>query len=437
MRSTISCAGRKGLVMAFAIVILVIFSLLQFCSEITAPEEFEAIWALKVGHLGAGAESEWVFPGSFVDVPILLDADSGVQIDSFNLKVAYNAGAMIFIKGEPGQVLDQWPEPTYGPKVYAVDTNLVGVIKMTGLNTAGSPSGQVGSYADSVELLKLRFWLYDSPKYECQYLPVRFYWENCRDNMIFCNSGHDIAISDKVFRINWINPSEPYVELLPEDGSVDEDDHIYGIFDICREESADADGKIDFYAGGIDVAPVIDPIYTYVGDIDLNGLHETVEDIYLLANYFIYGESVFTINRAKQLQACDRNRDGLFPTTADLQYMNTILTGDAIDFIHLEHFEDTVNVIIQEGTVLLESGIDLGATLFVFEGEVGFSALTRNFDIKSGFENGKTRIIFYSTDQAKFESGTTPVLQLAAPTSLKYCESTGYYGNMVVTRVID
>ncbi|NIP44207.1 MAG: hypothetical protein GWN61_22435 [candidate division Zixibacteria bacterium] len=411
----------------------------QFCTSSTGPEDFDVGWSLRIGLLG-GDESIGVFQGTYVNLPLYIIADSLPQIDSFNLKISYNADALTFIDVEPGEMLHGWEDLIHTSKVYSGYDTLLGVLDMTGIagtNSSGSELmsiSQIEAETDSIHVLDLKFWVTDDRVYECHFVPVNFFWEDCDDNVIYYGPGNYWAISEHVYRRNWTDPLDPYVETIPEDGTIDEDDHIYGIFDSCQDASAN--GGIDFYHGGVDIA-CAQPIDVAVGDINLNNISYELTDLFLLAEYFISGESVFTIDRAKQLRASDTNHDRIFPTTADLQYMNRVIMGDAIGTSHLEHFADTVNVIIHENVISLESRIDLGATLFVFEGEIGFSVLYNDFNIKSIYKDGETRILFYSIGQDKFEAGTTPILQLDAPADLKSCESSGYYGNMVVTKIID
>jgi hypothetical protein len=284
-------------------------------------------------------------------------------------------------------------------------------------------------------LLSFKFWVTDDRHYECLFTPVNFYWENCNDNIIYFHSGHRIALSNNVYRFNWTDAQNPFDKNLPEDGTVDEDDHIFGIFDSCRENVANTLAKIDFYHGGADIL-CAEPIDWTIGDIDLNGLAYELADFYLLADFFIHVESVFTVDKAKQLRACDINRDKFYPTLADLVYMNRIRTVDAVLPGHLEHFADTVNVRIDD-VILLDSDIDLGAAHFVFEGEVGFIALNSDMMVKSGYRDGNTHILFYSTQMDKFEAGSNRVLQLSSDAKLNSCESSGYHGNMVVTKIIE
>ncbi len=408
---------------------------LQFCTSITGPDEIEPNLSLKIGMMGRAAP-DWVFQGGYFDMPIYIEADSDIQIDSFNLKISYNAKALTFIESNSGDILEGWPELAYTSQAHAQDTNLIGVIKITGVNGVESSPMELGSYADSILLLSLKFWVTDDRHYECHVIPVNFYWENCDDNIIYFNSGQRIAISNNIYRLNWIDPQNPFVKIQPEDGIVDEDDHIFGIFDSCRENMANTSAKIDFYHGGAAIL-CAEPIDWTIGDINLNGLANELADFHLLADFFIDGKSAFTIDRARQLRACDVNRDRFYPTIADLEYMNRIIAGDAVLSGYLDHFADTVSVIVDSDVISLDSEIDLGAAHFIFEGEVGFIALNNDMTVKSAHRDGNTHILFYFTQKGKFVAGFNPVLHLSSDAKLKSCESCGYYGNMVVTRIIE
>jgi hypothetical protein len=435
MDARISIFRFGGITAVLAIILLAVILGLQSCTSSTGPEEVEPDLSLKIGMMGRAAP-DWVFQGGYFDMPIYIEADSVVQIDSFNLKISYNAKALTFIEGNSGDIFEGWPELAYTSQVQTQDTNLAGVIKITGINGVDSFPMELGSNADSILLLSLKFWVTDDRHYECLFIPVNFYWENCNDNIIYFHSGHRIAVSNNVYRFNWIDPQNPFVKILPEDDTVDEDDHIFGIFDSCRENMANAFDKIDFYHGGAAIL-CAEPIDWTIGDINLNGLANELADFYLLLDFFIHGESVFTVDRAKQLRACDINRDRFYPTLADLEYMNRIIAGDAVLPGYLDHFADTVSVTFDSDVISLDSEIDLGAAHFIFEGEVGFIALNNDMTVKSAYRDGNTHILFYSTQMDKFEAGSNPVLQLSSDAKLKSCESCGYYGNMVVTKIIE
>jgi hypothetical protein len=175
---------------------------LQFCTSSTGPDEIEPNLSLKIGMMGRAAP-DWVFQGGYFDMPIYIESDSDFQIDSFNLKISYNAKALTFIEVNSGDILEGWPELAYTSQVQTQDTNLVGVIKITGINGVDSSSMELGSNADSILLLNLKFWVTDDRHYECLFTPVNFYWENCNDNIIYFHSGHRIAVSNNVYRFNW------------------------------------------------------------------------------------------------------------------------------------------------------------------------------------------------------------------------------------------
>ncbi|MBD3218916.1 MAG: hypothetical protein GF310_11615 [candidate division Zixibacteria bacterium] len=416
--------------------VLIFVFMLQYCTTSTGPEEPEPEWTLKIGHLGI---STWVFQGSYIDVPIFISSDSRTESSKFNIKIAYDAEGLTFIKGEAGEILEGWPELEYSHSIHLNDPPMLGVIEVAGANGSTDNSNSIGPFieadSDSVLLVNLKFYVTDDREYGCTFVPLHFYWESCGDNLIGHSMRDCFAYSDKIYEIDLMDPYNQYVELMPSDGTIGFDDHILGTFDVCRDNVDNLGGTVDFYHGGVDIA-CGDYIDFTLGDINLDEIANEVGDAVLLSNFFLFGESVFTINQHWQILATDVNRDGIFPTLADLEYMIRIMAGNAIPASHLEHFADTVDVIVDGDLISLDIDVRVGPTLFIFEGEVGFLPIYDGVEEQEGnFQNDETRVLLYP--RSDIEPGIIPVLRLALPAKLKSCESSGYYGNMVVTKIIE
>lgn len=408
------------------------------CTGSTSSEQKDYDWSIRFGYLDSN-EPPFVYQGAFSNVPVYLDSMPDVDIDSLTILIAYDPKALTFILAEPGEMISEWSEFTFSEQTYQpedVDTALE-LVKIVAARTSSEENKKAVELSGQ-ELFSMQFYVTDDRNYECMYTPVNFFWLECGDNAIYYNSGESMAYSENVYTINWVDPNIPWHPLLPEDGTIDDDDHFYGAFDDCRNGDAQkihsTEPSVDFYNGGLEILCANSIDYT-VGDINLNEIAYEIGDAVLFANYFIFGDTVFAIDKNKQILASDVNHDHEYLTLADLDYIIRVITGDAIPTSHLQHNQDTVSLAFVGDTLSVSSAIDLGAAYFVFNGDVNFELLTTEFESKSDFASGKTRILLYSWDNAKFTSGITQILKSSDLQALDSGVFSGYYGNSVVTRM--
>ena len=135
------------------------------------------------------------------------------------------------------------------------------------------------------------------------------------------------------------------------------------------------------------------------GDINLNGTAYEVADAELLAYYFIYGESVFTIDKTKQIIASDCNADGNQLTVADLTYAVRNTVGDALPFLLLPKVI-SANLIYDEG--IFSTDEDMGGAFIVVKGNRNPTLLAENMDMMFNFDGINTRILVYSLEGRSF-----------------------------------
>jgi hypothetical protein len=269
---------------------------------------------------------------------------------------------------------------------------------------------------------------------ECQYVPIRFFWMDCGDNTIAYHSSTSLddlsieaGVSDKVFAYGV-----PPTEIT--DSTILSYPTYYGWQNI--EECQPLPGKpapirfVNFYNGGIDIvcADSIDAR----GDINLNGISNEIADAVVFTNYFIYGLAAFTVdvpNKPEgQIAATDVNADGIVLSVADLVYLIRVIVGDALPYPKLAPAGD-INFTLIDNKLTTEA--ELGAALFVFDGNVAVSA-AGGFEIKSDYVNGQTRTLVYSMDAGVTISGN--VLNTSAmPVSI---EAVDYYGQVYNTAVV-
>jgi hypothetical protein len=417
----------------------------EFEVEVTATSMF----GVRIAKTG---DDEFVFQGHYTYVPIFLDYMGDVPIGGFNFLIAYDASALTFISAELGDPIACWEYFTYrfGPFGNCGGMCPSGMLRVVAMAEANNgPYHPTGCDGDDgiletlpAMLVNIKFFVTNDRTYECQFVPVYWYWLDCGDNAISDWTGEQLYVSNHVYNVNWVDINNIYYELIPPDGTIDEDDHIYGTWDQCIVQTYGPDQEpkpipirdIDFYNGGVDIA-CADEI-DLRGDLNLNNLANEIADAVLYTNYFIYGLPVFTVNLEGQIAASDVNNDGRVLTVGDLVYLVRILTGDAVPFPKLSPFANDATVRLANGTVSVNSQVELGAAFFAFEGEANVTLLADNMEMVSDVVDDQTRVLVWSRGT---ESFTGDVLSVSGGTLIE-SEVADYNGNMMnvsmVTKVV-
>lgn len=409
----------------------------QFTLEVTAT----STWGIRIGKIGGAPD--FVFQGHYAVVPVFLDYMGTDAMGGFDFLIAYDASALTMINVERGDAISCWEYFTYrnGPFGNCVGSCPSGQLRIVAMAESNNgpyhPTGCDGEdgrfTTPDAELAKIKFFVTSDLIYECQFVPVYFFWMDCGDNAISDWIGNKLFISNHVYSLNWINPNNPYYELIPPDGTIDENDRIYGAFDYCDDNPNP--GKpgpipdIDFYNGGVDIA-CADEI-DLRGDLNLNNLPYEIADAVLFTNYFIYGPSVFDINYQGQVSASDVNNDGRSLTVGDLVYLIRILTGDAQPFEKLSPFAHEAGLINNGGILSINSPVDIGAALLVFDGIAEINLLADDMDILADVVDGQTRALIYSISKNHIEAGTNELISIDGDIALAYAEISDYYGNQM------
>jgi hypothetical protein len=402
--------------------------------------------AVRIAKIGDPPDP-FVFQGTYTYLPIILDRSSGIAIGGFDFLLAYDASALTFVSAMLGDANDCWEYFQYRTSPWGncgnqCPSGMLELIAMAetndGPNHPTGCDGEDGVFADGAEIAKIKFFVTDDRTYECQFVPVYWYWLDCTHNAISDWTGNDLYLASTVWGINWVNPSDPFYQLIPQDGTIDPDDFFFGPWDYCFENpdpnKPTPIADIDFFNGGVDIA-CADEI-DLRGDLNLNGLANEIADAVLYTNYFIQGPPVFIINMQGQIAASDVNNDGRVLTVGDLVYLIRILTGDAVPFEKLSPFASEATVRVAGDVVSVDAGVDIGAALFVFKGEGEVSLLAENMEMVSDVVDGETRALVWSRSTESIEAGLTDVLQVNGDISLTEVEASDYYGNMVAANVV-
>jgi hypothetical protein len=250
-------------------------------------------------------------------------------------------------------------------------------------------------------LFQLNFLVSNDRTLECQYVPIRFFWMGCSDNII---SYHPSSAPDPLEIVSAVSLTVNAFQAIGTWFDITDDETGYPTYtgfqgdDACPPEpnKPPVNPFIHFYNGGIDIVCADD--IDARGDVNLNGIAYEISDAVVFTNYFIYGLPAFTINAEGQTAATDVNADGIVLSVADLVYLIRVITGDALAYPKVAAGEAVFTY--EDGS--LSTAADLGAALFVFDGNISVSAASSGFEIVSGYVNGQTRVLAYNLDKSSF-----------------------------------
>jgi hypothetical protein len=357
----------------------------------------------------------------------------------FDLLIAYDASALNFLGATPGSILTTcgWEYFTYrfgasGNCTGGCPSGLLRIVAIADMNNGPNhPScfgeGLIGSLAE------LQFLVTNDRTFECQYVPISFYWLDCGDNTFSSITGDTLFISRKVYMYG-----SPMIDVTgqPNYGG------WQGLGIDCMNQLGQKyhpDTVVDFWGGGIDIvcADSIDDR----GDLNLNGIENEIADGVLYTNYFLYGIAALDPDpnyREAQIAASDVNADGIPLTVGDLVYLIRIIVGDALPFAKLVPFASTVDIKAVNGTVSSVSTDNIGALHLTFDLAGSYNVVSHtNMEVKYAENEGKLHVLIYSGMENMTNSipaGTNELLTVTGA-ELNSVEVADYYGNLMYTRV--
>jgi hypothetical protein len=301
-------------------------------------------------------------------------------------------------------------------------------------------------------MASLKFLVTKDRNFECQYVPIRFFWCDCADNSVSDEDGTHLFWGRRVF--DYDGPEDPqmfnmdyYTESTIPAGVDDVFPSIYGPAAECDaidDAKAEIFSFIDFFNGGIDIV-CADSIDSR-GDINLDGVAYTVADAVMLTNYFVSGMSalvyISTPNMygvipgyAGSVAASDVNGDGLTLTVADLVTLIRVIVGDENPLpkpsVEATFTYDNSNI-VSAGT------LELGAALVVVSGEVNPRLLNNNLEMITSFDGQNTRVMVWSGAEA-LENGNFEAFSgefLNADGNVISIEAATIEGAQVVSKLI-
>jgi hypothetical protein len=346
--------------------------------------------------------------GHYETVSIMIE-NSDLEMGGFNFLIAYDASALALPEATPGQLLEDcgWEYFTYrhGADGNCGDACPSGLLRIFAIAETNNGPNHPSCYGppdyEPHELAEIRFLVTNDRTFECQYVPIYFFWTDCGDNTVSSMDGEvlyiDHAIYDFEENLIW---NEDDDDLFPEDARLP---HV-GAPDFCINPDPDkptAIRYIDFMFGGINIicADSIDDR----GDINLNGTANEIADAVLFTNYFVHGISVFNVNIDGQIAASDVNADGITLSVADLVYQIRIIVGDALPYPKLSPV--TADADLVDG--VLSVNTEMGAAYVVVENSMTPLLLAELMEMKYHYDedNNLTRILVYSMEPDRRFSG--------------------------------
>ncbi len=154
----------------------------------------------------------------------------------------------------------------------------------------------------------------------CQFLRIRNVWHDCSDNVFDLHGGGDTLLMS-----NRVLNDEGWLDVTQNGAFPTE----LGAPIECSAEPSILKA-INFQGGHVDVQCIQD--LDERGDVNVNGITYEVSDAVLLANYFVYGLSVFSTDMADQTTNTDVNCNGVPLELADLVWMSRAICGEVEPF---------------------------------------------------------------------------------------------------------
>jgi hypothetical protein len=275
---------------------------------------------------------------------------------------------------------------------------MVRVVGLAETNNGVATAECVFDASSKPVLASLRFLVSNDRTLECQYVPVRFFWVDCTDNVLSSCDGGTAYLSSKVY--DYVDSDFPF-----QDGEMSDPfagfPTFQGAQNDCLFDQGDkqAAADVDFQNGGIDIvcADSIDA----PGDININGLGYEIADAVMFTNYFINGLAAFGSHVEGSIAASDTNRDGIALSVADLVYLIRVVVGDAQPYAKTA----PVAANITYGNDRFSVDVEMGAAYIVMAGDVTPTLLSNNMDMVYASDGQRTNILVYSTEANQSFSG--------------------------------
>ena len=340
------------------------------------------------------------YQGYYENVSITVE-NSSYDFEAFDFLIAYDASALSPVEVIKGQWLANcdWEYFTYrfgvnGNCGTACPSGLLRIVAIAEMNDgAHHPTCYGPPDRSEYELAIMRFLVTNDRTFECQYVPITFFWSDCGDNSISGMDGEIMYIDNIIYdfagNVVW---DEDFDAEYPESERIP----YIGAPDLCLNTDPDKPNAvrcIEFVFGGVDI--ICSDSIDAPGDINLNGVANEISDAVVFTNYFIYGLQAFNVNVEGQKAATDVNKDGVILTVSDLVYLVRIICGDALP---IPKIAPQVEAQFSVTNSVLNVDRQLGAAHIVIKGdaavEIGKDA--SHMEMASHFDGEYTNVLIFS-----------------------------------------
>ena len=329
-------------------------------------------------------DTVYAYPGETVDIPVIKTAGSELMY-GFDFLMDFDHIALGFIEIIPGGIFNdsgtyRWEYFNYR---FDEDSGLVRIVGVADTNN-GDVYPLTYEIPDGTVLFTLRFNVTNDPTMYNLFIPIRFAWNDCSDNVIAASGGDSLFLSYHVYNAAG-NDITDTLGVFPTFGGAPQE---------CLADNT-IDRFIDFYSGGVYIA---DMMAGERGDMNCNGIAYEMADWVIFYNYFLNCFVAFGDNAQCAIQNSDINGDRKFLSIEDLSYIQRVICGleepmqgvgtPDFDTVYFSHDAETKAVSVQYHS-------NLTAVTVVFYGEIhpNFLVDTDIFDCSYAIDTGITRII--------------------------------------------
>ncbi|HWR82890.1 MAG TPA: T9SS type A sorting domain-containing protein [Candidatus Deferrimicrobium sp.] len=249
-----------------------------------------------------------------LDIALISD-DFSKPLGGFDLCLAYDTSVLKLYYYDWALIRDcQWSfDFVQIPLDRPVPPNIS--LRLVGIDTSHS-----GCFDSGTRTITLTFVVKDKILFHGSSTALEFYWITCSDNTLWTASPDTILLAAQVIDAEGAditNKNHPLPSFTGPDST-------------CMDPAAHSGLRvieaIRFHGGKVTfVSP--DSIGVR-GDVNLNGLSFEEEDLSVLSRFFLFGDSVFSVDGSRQVEASNVDGDAVDTTLADLISLRYTLIGN-------------------------------------------------------------------------------------------------------------
>lgn len=311
------------------------------------------------------------------------------QLSGFDFKIVFDTFGLQFQKAIPSDPHGDngWEDFAYESSVREGPT--MGMVRLTATADAQSEWPPLAdTIIGPVPLFGLDFLVSEDRTLERAYIPIRFYWEDCDDNVLIfrttgASSGEVTTVTKRIFDFDLI-------------GDISADSIGFPTFQGYQREcyvNTQGEGTppprmLDLLNGGVDIMGC-DSI-TELGDVNLNASSFEISDLVLFTRYFSEGLDVLENNDCA-VGATNANRDWYPLTSSDWVYFIRKVVGGALPLDSL--IADSAICTHNDGMVSVDQPVQ--AAQFIIVGEAQWGVRQYGLEALSHFDGFDTRVLVY------------------------------------------